>query len=84
VKVRCGEGLAIHTGPEPCVGAREGGGEASAGEPTGQPLRPRSKKVPGAHVVEFTEGTELYPACRLNRSSASVSSGVSSPSVNRP
>ncbi len=32
------EGVAIHTGPEPCVGPREGAGEASAGEHTGQPL----------------------------------------------
>jgi RNA-directed DNA polymerase len=47
VKVRYGEGLAIHTGPEPCVGAREGGGEASAGEPTGQPFRPRKQESPG-------------------------------------
>jgi hypothetical protein len=38
VKVRYGEGLAIHTDPEPCVGAREGDGEASAGEHIGQPL----------------------------------------------
>jgi hypothetical protein len=38
VQVHYGEGLAIHTGPEPCVGTREDVGEASAGEPTGQPL----------------------------------------------
>jgi hypothetical protein len=44
VKVRYGEGLAIHTGPKPCVGSREGAGEASAGEPTGQPL---SRGAPG-------------------------------------
>ncbi len=31
VKVLYGEGHANHTGPEPCVAAREGGGEASAG-----------------------------------------------------
>jgi hypothetical protein len=37
VQVHYGEGLAIHTGPEPCVGSREGVGEASAGEATGQP-----------------------------------------------
>ena len=38
MKVRYGEGLAIRTGPEPCVGTREGAGEASAGERIGQPL----------------------------------------------
>jgi hypothetical protein len=56
VKVRYGEGLAIHTDPEPCVGAREGDGEASAGEHIGQPWSRESKIVPGAHVVIFTEG----------------------------
>jgi len=38
VKVHYGEGVATHTGPKPCVGIREGAGEASAGECTGQPL----------------------------------------------
>ena len=38
VQVHYGEGVAIHTGPKPCVVVREGGGEASAGERTGQPL----------------------------------------------
>jgi hypothetical protein len=56
VQVHYGEGLAIHTGPEPCVGTREGVGEASVGEPTGQPLSRESKIVPGAHVVRITEG----------------------------
>lgn len=37
VKVRHDEGVANRIGPEPCVGAREGVGEASAGEHTGQP-----------------------------------------------
>jgi hypothetical protein len=55
-QVRYGEGLAIHTGPEPCVGTREGDGEASAGERIGQPLSRESKIVPGADVVRITEG----------------------------
>ena len=38
MKVRYDEGLAIRIGPEPCVGTREGAGEASAGEHIGQPL----------------------------------------------
>ena len=38
MQVHYGEGVAIHTGPEPCAGVREGGSEASAGECTGQPL----------------------------------------------
>ena len=32
VQVHCDEGAAIHIGPEPCGGIREGVGEASAGE----------------------------------------------------
>jgi hypothetical protein len=56
VKVHYDEGLAIHTGPKPCAGIREGVGEASAGEPTGQPLSRESKIVLGAHVVRITEG----------------------------
>ncbi|HME24971.1 MAG TPA: hypothetical protein VKI44_27190, partial [Acetobacteraceae bacterium] len=56
MKVRYGEGLATRTGPEPCVGIREGVGEASVGEHTGQPLSRESKIVLGADVVVFTEG----------------------------
>jgi hypothetical protein len=47
VKVRYGEGLAIRIGPEPCVGPREGAGEASAGEHIGQPLSRESLKQSG-------------------------------------
>jgi len=56
VQVRCNEGVAIRIGPEPCVGVREGAGEASAGERIGQPLSRESLIVPGADVVEITEG----------------------------
>ena len=38
VQVHYGEGVAIRIGPEPCVGTREGDGEASVGERIGQPL----------------------------------------------
>jgi hypothetical protein len=38
VQVHCDGGVAIHIGPEPCVVAREGNGEASVGERIGQPL----------------------------------------------
>ena len=37
MKVRHDEGVATRIGPEPCVVGREAGGEASAGERTGQP-----------------------------------------------
>ena len=38
MKVHCDEGVAIHIGPGPCTVAREGKGEALAGERVGQPL----------------------------------------------
>jgi hypothetical protein len=56
VRVHYGEGVAIRIGPEPCVGIREGVGEASVGERIGQPLSRESKKVSGADVVINTEG----------------------------
>ena len=46
MKVHYDEGLANRIGPEPCAGAREGTGEASAGVCAGQPLsreRPLSR-----------------------------------------
>ena len=36
------EGVAIHDGPEPCVAAREGGGEASVGVRVGWAMEPRN------------------------------------------
>ena len=56
MQVRHDEGVAIHIGPEPCVGIREGAGEASAGEHTGQPWSRENKIVPGVDVFEITEG----------------------------
>jgi hypothetical protein len=38
VQVHYDEGLASYIGPKPCASIREGAGEASAGEHTGQPL----------------------------------------------
>jgi hypothetical protein len=38
VQAHCDEGVAAHIGPEPCADPREGAGEASVGERTGQPL----------------------------------------------
>jgi len=56
VQVHCDEGAAIHIGPEPCAGIREGDGEASAGERIGQPLSCENKIVPGADVLINAEG----------------------------
>ena len=56
MQVHYDEGAAIHIGPEPCAGIREGVGEASAGERIGQPLSRENKIVPGADVLRITEG----------------------------
>ena len=56
MQVHYDEGVAIHIGPEPCGVAREGDGEASAGERTGQPLSRESAIVPGADAVSEAEG----------------------------
>ena len=50
------EGLAIHVDPKPCIGAREGDGEASAGECVGQPLSRESDITRDADAVTYAEG----------------------------
>jgi hypothetical protein len=56
VQVPHDEGLATRIGPEPCAAIREGVGEASAGEHTGQPLSSENLSNPGADVFVITEG----------------------------
>jgi len=56
VEVRRNEGVATHIGPEPCIGIREGVGEASAGERIGQPLSRESVISQGADGVSLSEG----------------------------
>ena len=46
MQVPYGEGVANHTGPEPCADACKGAGEASSGECTGQPLNSRKTYHP--------------------------------------
>ncbi len=45
------EGLATHGGPESCVVAREGDGEALTGVRAGQAIEPRNNLVRGADAV---------------------------------
>ena len=47
MQVHYDEGVATHIGPEPCAVIREGDGEASAGERTGQPLSRERHHNPG-------------------------------------
>ena len=56
MKVLCSEGVANHTGPEPCAVARKGGGEASAGGCTGQPLSRERTLSRDADSVVHLEG----------------------------
>jgi len=51
VKVLCSEGVASHTGPEPCVVVCKDGGEATVGERIGQPLSRERNLIPGADAV---------------------------------
>jgi len=62
VKVRNGEGVVTRTGPKPCVGTREGAGEASAGERIGQPLSREIRNVSGADAFDNAEGHTGGPA----------------------
>jgi hypothetical protein len=56
VKVLCSEGVANHTGPEPCERVREDTVEALAGERIGQPLSRDRRMNPGADAVVSAEG----------------------------
>lgn len=59
-----GEGLASHTGPEPCADAREGMGEASAGVPAGRVLSRESEHQTGAPTP--SRRPEGNTACAAN------------------
>ncbi len=56
MRVHCDEGIAIHIGPEPCDGTREGIGEASVGERAGQPLSRESFVTSDADAFPTAEG----------------------------
>ena len=56
MQVRYDEGVANHIDLEPCAAAREGGGEASGEEHTGQPLSLAKILIPGADAVANSEG----------------------------
>jgi hypothetical protein len=59
VEVLYSEGIASHTGPEPCVRVREGTGEASAGDRIGQPLsRERTSSRDADGVIQSEGNTD--------------------------
>ena len=66
MRVRYDEGVAIRIGPEPCVGIREGAGEASAGEHIGQPWSRESLKQSGCrrgHIHGRQHGRARHREC---------------------
>ena len=67
MEVHYDEGVAIHIGPEPCVGIREGVGEASARECIGQPLSYEILILPGCRRF-----SGLRKATRAKRDIASA------------
>ena len=56
MRVRHDEGVANRIDPESCAAIREGYGEASTGECTGQPLSRERSQIPGADAVQIAEG----------------------------
>jgi hypothetical protein len=61
------EGVAIHGGPESCVGVREGVGEALTGVHAGGAIEPRNPWSRGADVVAKAEGNiggSVIASCR--------------------
>ena len=71
MQVRCNEGIANHIGPEPCVDARKGGGEASVGVRIGQPLSRESHSPRDADGLRSPEGNRsrraMASACFARR-----------------
>ena len=61
------EGLAAHSGPESCVVAREGRGEALTGVRAGRVLSRERSSLRGADAVE--EGGRLQPGHRYREMS---------------
>jgi len=57
----------MRIGPESCVGIREGEGEASAGEPTGQPLSHEITLTSGTEALAKAEGNPLGRETRVSR-----------------
>src|SRR5664279_1647227 len=50
------EGVAIHGGPESCVGDPRGRSEALTGVNVGRAIEPRNNPLRGAHAVDEAEG----------------------------
>jgi len=66
------EGVAIHDGPESCVGAREGVGEVLTGVRAGWAIEPRNSCIRGADALQMAElvagpaGSENLGMCAIS------------------
>ena len=58
------EGVAIHGGPESCVGAREGAGEALTGARAGRAIEPRNQQFGVPTQYPLVEGNTTSGAMR--------------------
>jgi hypothetical protein len=61
------EGVAIHDGPESCVGVREGVGEVLIGVRAGWAIEPRNSCIRGADAVQVAEGNTAPALSRAGR-----------------
>ena len=68
MQVRYDERVATYIGLEPCAVAREGGGEASVEEHTGQPLSLAKILIPGAETpLRMRKATRVGARKRASR-----------------
>ena len=57
------EGVAIHGGPESCVGAREGAGEALTGARVGRAIEPRNPQFGVRTLSQWRKATRPVALC---------------------
>ena len=72
MQVHDDEGVATHIGPEPCVRAREGTGEASVGEHIGQPLSREIRKSRTPTLLIRRKATRRGTSARVPLRSGAV------------
>ena len=88
MQVRCDEGVAIHIGPKPCACAREGAGEASAGEGELDTLPGKSGQFRVinlvAHCSDIHRETNAKASDEIVRLSQSTPSGWAHPGASPP
>jgi hypothetical protein len=78
------EGVAIHGGPESCVGVREGVGEALTGVHVGGAIEPRNPWSRGADAVVKAEGNtggSVSASCRWTPRGQRTQACVETPSA---